>query len=112
MTQTQTLPELVNADSGTVIYGHSDDLIEFEGEITGEIGCFNERVLVAISDGTLLRWEYTEDGLWKVDVLLEGSCFGCVENIEYPSDEDYSDIVHMKTGCTFAWWGIGGDGVY
>lgn len=45
----------------TKIYGESDDLIELEGHVNGEIGCCNGPVLLRVGDslrGCYLVWRY------------------------------------------------------
>ena len=53
----------------TKVYGASDDLIEFDGDVTGEVGHFgtddNERGdLIIFSDGTLLEIKYGKADLF------------------------------------------------
>jgi hypothetical protein len=51
------------------IYGASDDLIEVEGDIREEFNVYPEndtRYLIAISDGTLLKMWYDDDGIWRI----------------------------------------------
>ena len=54
------------------IYGASDDLIEVEGDIQEEFNVYPEddtRYLIAVSDGTLLKMWYDEDGIWRIQHL-------------------------------------------
>lgn len=97
---------------GTRIYGRSDDLIDFEGDIHGEVGCYGtheddaQGVLLAIDDGTMAVIKYGKPGggaIWSVTVLREGALF---ERLEICTDEDaeiYSDILHLKDGAKVAW---------
>lgn len=53
--------------AGTSVYGAGDDLIEFDGEFTGEHGCYGtddreQGVLVVVSDGTILEVKYGKGG--------------------------------------------------
>lgn len=94
----------------TKVYGASDDLIEFEGDVKGEYGCYgtdnDERgVLLVCSDGTLLEVKYGKAGLgvWGVSVLVVGTLF---DRIDLCMDEDaeiYSDIAYFKDGLKWAW---------
>lgn len=97
----------------TRVYGASDDLIEFDGELRGEIGCYGSGddehplgVLVAFSDGTILAVRYgkpANGGVWAIDVLRQGDLF---DRIEVCNDEDadpYSDQVFFKAGKLKAW---------
>lgn len=59
-----------------VLYGASDDLIEVEGDISDEWGVYlhgADVVHVAVSCGTLLRFTYDDDGLWRIAVLDKGN---------------------------------------
>lgn len=93
---------------GTRLYGSSDDLIHFSGDVSGEIECYgtDERehgVLLLCSDGTLLEAKYRKADLavWEVKLLNKGRLF---EKIEACLDEDadpYSDIAYFSDGLTW-----------
>lgn len=93
----------------TKIYGTSDDLVEFEGDVRGEYGCYgtddrDHGVLVACSDGTLLEVKYgkADLGIWSVSMIRQGELF---DQIEICTDEDatpYSDVAHFKDGLKWA----------
>lgn len=96
---------------GTRVFGASDDLIEFEGDLLGEVGCYGTNddddmgVLVGFSDGTLLSVKYGKggQGVWGITVLRQGDLF---DRIEFCNDEDaetHSDVVHFKPGALKAW---------
>lgn len=60
------------------ISGASDDIITMSGDIKEEFCPPNDfleggKVLVAVSDGTLLRVNYDEDGIWRFSVIKHGS---------------------------------------
>lgn len=94
----------------TEIYGQSDDLIEFSGDVRGEVGCFgtDEReqgVLVFCDDGTVLEVKYGKGGagIWAVSLIHRGSLF---DRIDQCVDEDakrYSDTAHFRSGLKRAW---------
>jgi hypothetical protein len=94
----------------TKIYGASDDLIEFDGDVSGEVGCYGtddreHGVLVAGSDGTLLDVKYGKGGagIWGIQLLKAGELF---EKIEPCLDEDanpHSDIAYFKPGLKYAY---------
>lgn len=93
----------------TRVYGASDDLIEFEGELCGEIGCYgctgDNPVLLAFSDGTILSVAYGKNGqgIWAVAALRVGEQF---EGIDPCNDEDadpYSDVARFKEGKLMCW---------
>ncbi len=94
----------------TKVYGASDDLIEFEGGIVGEVGCYgtdedrHPGVLVVFSDGTVISVKYGKPGIavWAITVLREGDCF---ESLETTVDEDadpYSDVARFGPGLKWA----------
>ena len=101
----------------TKIYGASDDLIEFEGDISGEVSEYgtdenNQGVLIILSDNTILEVKYgkMEMGIWEIKARKKGELF---EKIEECNDEDgkiYSDVAHFKDGLRWAYsakeWGI------
>lgn len=99
-------------DKGTKVYGCSDDLIEFEGDVSGEVGCCGtddreNGVLVVFSDGTVLDLKYGKIGLsiWGITVIQTGTLF---ERKEECSDQDAdisSDIVYFKPGLKWAYAG-------
>ena len=97
----------------TRVYGASDDLIEFEGDLRGEVGCYGSGeevdalgVLVAFSDGTVLAIRYGKlgfGGVWSIACLHQGALF---DRIVVCNDEDadpYSDVAHFKDGQLHAW---------
>ena len=98
----------------TRVYGASDDLIEFDGDLRGEVcvGLSSEQyplgTLVAFSDGTILAVRYGKPaagGVWAIDVLWRGSLF---DRHEACTDEDadpYSDQVFFRDGKLKAWAG-------
>ena len=97
--------------SGTKVYGASDDLIEFDGELRGEVGCYGTDddddmgVLLAFDDGTVLSWKYGKGGLgvWGVTVLRRGTAFESVSRCDNEDADPYSDIVQFKSGPLEAW---------
>lgn len=91
------MPELI-------IYGASDDLIEIEGFIREEFNAWLEHPMsstyLAISDGTLLRVRYDEDGIWRFTPVVVGSADVDIKlGID---DRKHSDIVTM-TGDDLIW---------
>jgi hypothetical protein len=100
----------------TKVYGCSDDLVEFEGDVRGEVDCFgtDERdhgVLLVFSDGSLLEIKYGKggDAVWGIQILRTGDLFDRVENCENPEAPIYSDVAFFKSGlkwCKYATeWG-------
>lgn len=98
----------------TKIYGASDDLIEFEGDIHGEVGCYGtdetERgVLVFLSDGTALEVKYgkLDEGIWGVRLLIKGTLFDRIEECTDATADPYSDIAFFKDGLKKAYAATG-----
>jgi hypothetical protein len=93
----------------TKVYGASDDLIEVEGDVTGEVGCYGtddeeNKPHLFFSDGTVLRVFYGKDekSIWAVELVERGSLF---ERIDLCTDEDanpYSDVAHFRDGLKWA----------
>ena len=91
----------------TKVYGASDDLIEFEGDVEGEVGHYSERACkVTMSDGTELLVKYGKPephgGVWWIRLKSAGPLF---ERIDECFDEDakpYSDVAWFKDGLTGA----------
>jgi hypothetical protein len=59
-----------------LIYGYSDDLIEIEGDIREEFSAAtNETGWLALSCGTLIRYKYDDDGIWRFQVSEDAGRF-------------------------------------
>jgi hypothetical protein len=91
----------------TRIYGGSDDLIEIDGEVSDEFGCYNnQKQNISCSDGTRAKIDY--DGNWNITVIETGSLFKQIvcgnpaeEPHEYPDAKDcpgYSDVLILNEG--------------
>ena len=100
----------------TKVYGTSDDLIEFEGDLYGEVGCFGtddreQGILVIFSDGTLIEVKYGKGGMavWGITVINQGYLFDKIEFCSNPDADIYSDIVYLKEGIKWGYaassWG-------
>jgi hypothetical protein len=93
----------------TKIYGASDDLIEFEGDLSGEVACSGtddrERgVLVFLSDGTICDVKYgkADSAIWGIVILVRGILFDKLEPCHDEDAKPYSDVLHLKDGIK---WG-------
>lgn len=76
------------------MYGASDDLIELEGDIDEEIGAFDVVRKFVMSEGTSGTIEYTEDGVWRINILKTGSAVVVIDhptNEEIEEDTNYTD---------------------
>ena len=92
------------------VYGASDDLIEFDGDVTGEVGHFgtddNERGdLIIFSDGTLLEIKYgkADMGIWGITGIKAGDLFDRIDPCNDEDADPYSDIAHFKDGLKWAY---------
>lgn len=90
--------------SGTMVTGSSDDLIEITGELFEEFNAFNcSDGVMAISDGTLLKVNYKEDGIWRFAPLFKGSLYDRRE--EGSIADDTADEIYFMPGllwCAFS----------
>ena len=95
----------------TKIYGMSDDLIEFDGEIAGEFSYYesddesSQGVLIACSDGTLLEVKYgkNDKGIWEVKLIERGSLFDRIEICTDENKELYSDVAYFNDGLKWTY---------
>ncbi len=89
---------------GTKVYGTSDDLIEFEGDVSGEVMIASGPSLLVFNDGTILTINYGADGmaLWKIVVLKEGPLLITIHRCTDEDAEVYSDVAHFADGLSFA----------
>lgn len=89
---------------GTMVTGASDDLIEIVGELYDEFNSYDcEDGRIAFSDGTLLKVEYDEDGLWRFAPIYKGELFDKI--VQGTVEDDTNDEVYFKPGlkwCSFS----------
>lgn len=91
------------------IYGASDDLIEVDGDIREEFGHYwgdddDEKVYLAVSDGTLLKVQYDSEGMWRFAPVSRGSA-QYEKHEATDADDDYTDKVTLSLpdGEKFRW---------
>jgi len=94
----------------TKVWGCSDDLVEVDGDVRGEVGCYgtddrDKGLLLICSDGTLLEAKYGKAGMgvWQITVVKKGDLF---EDIDLCCDEDskpYNDVAHFKDGLKWVY---------
>ena len=95
---------------GTRVYGQSDDLIEFEGDVRGEVGCYGtdeddaSGVLVVFSDGTVLCVKYGKGGagIWGIAAVRKGELFDRIDPCDDEDADPYSDQVFFRDGLQWA----------
>jgi len=96
---------------GTKVYGCSDDLIEVDGDVNGEVGYFRAEdddppALVMFNDGTILAVKYGKPGnlaIWAISLVNRGSLFDRIDQCDDEDAKPYSDIAHFKPGLKRAW---------
>lgn len=100
----------------TKVYGCSDDLIEVDGDVSGEVGCFGtddrERgVLLMFSDATLLEVRYGKNGdaIWEVKLLKQGALFLRIDQCADSEADPYSDVAHFRDGLKWSYAAKGED---
>lgn len=89
------------------LYGSSDDLIEFEGDVRWEISdskAGEAGEVLALSDGSLIAVTY--DGIWHFDVRFVGSSnpqkvFAATDS----NGDQYSDIIEFSGPIRWAVYG-------
>jgi len=94
----------------TKIYGSSDDLIEFDGDVYGEVGHYGTDEaehgdLIFCSDGTLLEIKYgkADMGIWGIQVIKEGELFEHLQPCNDQDAEPHSDLVLFRDGLKWAY---------
>lgn len=110
VTPAQPVEQLPPTGVETRIYGRSDDLIEFDGGYSGEVGAYgtdreDSGILVVISDGTLLEVQYGKggQGIWGIKVLKKGTAYFSFEPCDDEDADIYSDIVTLKGDIKYAY---------
>lgn len=80
------------------VYGASDDLIEVEGDISEEFNPPYDPTtgILAFSEGTVLRVEFTQDGIWRVTPLFRGTATISIVQAVDEDDDNYSDRVTLE----------------
>lgn len=90
--------------NGTMITGASDDLIELRGDLYEEFNSYDcKNGTMALSDGTLLRVEYDDNGIWRFEPIFKGELFEKIIPGSY--EDDTNDEVYFKRGlkwCVFS----------
>lgn len=91
----------------TKVYGASDDLIEFDGDVYGEVGHFSDKPCkVTMSDGTELLVKYGKPGphggVWWIRLLKAGQLFDRIDECFDDNATPYSDVAHFRDGLTGA----------
>ena len=76
--------------STIVVYGHSDDLIEIEGDIRNEFYALDEKDnFLVFSDGTVLQVVYNNRGCWDIRAVRKGT-------------SEHSNVMHDNDKTTYS----------
>lgn len=88
----------------TKVYGCSDDLVEIEGDVTGEVPA-SKGALLIFSDDTLLELKYGKDNkaIWGIDLLQAGSLFAGLTICLDEESDLYSDEALFEDGLEYAY---------
>ncbi len=95
-----------------VLYGASDDLLEVESTVFGAeeftvwLDSPQESLILAVSDGSVFRVRYDEDGIWRFTPLLVGSTNVDIKICPVDSLDSYTDRVTL-TGDELRWVVLG-----
>lgn len=91
------------------VYGSSDDLIEVEGGIREEFTYAEEDRdgdLLAFSDGTILRIQYEQTGIWRISPVVNGSSELSIKQAPEDDDSNYSDRATLSGPVAWVVQGI------
>jgi len=98
----------------TKIYGRSDDLIEVEGDVDGEVSCYGtdrreKGVLLVCSDGTLLEVKYGKGGMgiWGIMLIRKGSLLMSIRQCDSEEKDPYSDVAYFANGLKWVYAATG-----
>ena len=90
--------------SGLVVSGDSDDMVFVAGELSekffpgkliqDDAEC--ECLYMGLSDGTLLKFRYDEDGIWRFRTAFQGALFA--EKLEGSIETGANDIIAFHHG--------------
>lgn len=90
------------------IFGSSDDLIEIEGTINEEFSLpSSEEAFIAISNGTVVRIQYTDHGVWRIALVSKpGDVAISITPAPENDGDNYSDVC-VISGGNIAWVVLG-----
>lgn len=86
------------------VFGASDDLVEIEGGIREEFPYDDndgDGMLLAFSDGTVLRIMYSTTGVWRISPAQAGSAPLQIDQAPEDDDDHYTDRATLDG--TIAW---------
>jgi hypothetical protein len=85
------------------IYGASDDLIEFEGDIHEEAYAHEDGDYIALSNGAVFKIVYSDGGVWRITPVAKTGVYSYAIYQAPENDEgDYSDILTIHESIQWA----------
>lgn len=86
----------------TIVSGHSDDVIELDGDLHDEVELGRDGTRLLFSDGTVCGVAYGSDperhGVWVITVVKEGTLFDRLERCEEDDGTNYTDKLYLRDG--------------
>jgi hypothetical protein len=98
--------------ASVTVYGASDDLIEVAGDISEEFPWQKRGYgqppgdLLAFSDGTILRIEFTDAGVWRITPVVSGTAMLFIELAPEGDDSNYTDKATLTGDISWVVQGI------
>ena len=76
------------------VYGYSDDNVVIEGADYpfDEVGCYEQKVTVWFTDGTIIEVNYDDNGIWRINEKAGGHAPRTLKVCDGTDEDDYSDI--------------------
>jgi hypothetical protein len=92
----------VSAEKTVILSGHSDDLVELDGDIREEWTSYGEQAVVVFSDGTVLEIEFKNPGVWRITTLASGGADLAIEQAPADDEDNYSDKATLSGDIRWA----------
>lgn len=79
------------------VVGYGDDAVGVSGGgLDNEWNCYDDSVILIFSDGTKLKAEYTNDGLWRINRIEVGTSEFNRKEATDPDSDEYSDVITLS----------------
>jgi len=88
----------INKSVSFTLSGYSDDNVELNGDIDDEIGAYDVVSNFVISDGTRGTIEYTDEGVWRINILEQGTI---KIDIIHPTQDEIDNDTNYTDRATF-----------
>jgi hypothetical protein len=89
----------INKSVSFTLSGYSDDNVEMNGDINDEIGAYDVVSNFVISDGTRGTIEYTDEGVWRINILEQGTV---KVDITRPTQDEIDNDTNYTDKATFS----------